>query len=119
MRDKSSETEKPTARSLPPAPQRFLIANLEPIRILQTVSAGDFETLIMEWQQEYLRKEYSRVERLGGTSDKGRDVVCTCEDGTWINYQCKHYEHNILENQQQNLPIQCYYHYLFLLEQEF
>jgi len=23
----------------------------------------------------------------------GRDIVATCDDGSWVNYQCKHYDH--------------------------
>lgn len=95
-RDKNlNEVEKPNAFSNPPSPQRILVTNLDPIKILQTMSEDDYERMIEEWQRDYLEKKFSRVEKLGGTGDKGRDVVCTLRNGDWINYQCKHYNQKV------------------------
>lgn len=90
-----SDIEKQNAFSNPLGPQRILVINLDPIKILQTMSEEDYEIIIEEWQRDYLGKKFARVERLGGTGDKGRDVVCTLDNGDWINYQCKHYDHKL------------------------
>lgn len=74
-----------------PGPKKVLLTSLDPIKLLQAMSPDDYEDVIEEWQRDYLEKKYVRVERLGGTGDKGRDIVCTKENGNWINYQCKRY----------------------------
>lgn len=73
---------------------RILTKNFNPIKLLKIISPDDYEEIIKEWCSGYLDKKYERVERLGGSGDKGRDIVCTIskKDATWINYQCKHYD---------------------------
>lgn len=91
-----SKVEKPTRFANPSTSKRILVTNLDPIKLLQVMSAEDYEQVIEEWRRDYLDKKYTRVERLGGTNDKGRDVVCTLENEEWINYQCKHYNRKLI-----------------------
>lgn len=67
--------------------------------IVKTVWAYDsteWEIFIREWQAGLkVQNGYNEVKRLGGPGDLGRDVVGLCTpaacDGTWDNFQCKHY----------------------------
>ncbi len=71
----------------------ILVNNLDPARMLQARSSDDLELIVEDWQRAYLGKKYIRVERIAGTGDKGRDVLCTIDkDGSWDNYQCKKYK---------------------------
>lgn len=64
---------------------------IPPLKRLEMISEDDFEELVQEWAYGYLKNEYVKVERFGGAGDKGRDVLCTKEDGGLVIYQCKHY----------------------------
>ncbi len=75
--------------------KRIWTTNLDPIKILQIFSEDDYESLIEDWQRSYLGKKYSDVERLGGSGDKGRDVICTDILGETCIYQCKHYDRKL------------------------
>lgn len=67
--------------------------HISPVQRLRIMSADDWEEFIEEWIDS-LKKEYSKVERLGGAGDKGRDIVAQLGDvEIWDNYQCKHYDH--------------------------
>lgn len=50
---------------------------LDPLRMLRVYNNEQYEEMIEDWQREYLGTKYTRVERLGGPGDKGRDVLCT------------------------------------------
>ena len=67
------------------------IPAIERIRLF---SSTEWEDFILEWADS-LRKDYDRVDRCGGSGDMGRDIVAAVpeDDGTWDNYQCKHYDH--------------------------
>lgn len=71
------------------------ITSFDPKRLLQLFSEDEYEEIIEEWQREYLGKKYSRVERLGGPKDKGRDIICTDNEGYSYIYQCKHYDRKL------------------------
>lgn len=101
--DKSSnEVEKPITGeqvcAVSQTRQRIFMTALDPIKLLQLVNEDDYERIIEEWQRSFLEKEYTRVERLGGKGDKGRDIVCTLDSGEWVNYQCKHYDRKLNES---------------------
>jgi len=71
------------------------VTTLDPIKILQVLNEDDYETMVEEWQSDSLGKKYSRVEKLGGPGDKGRDVVCTDGNNDSYVYQCKHYDRKL------------------------
>lgn len=62
--------------------------------LLSTYSASQWEIFIEEWMQGFA-PPYIRSERVGGSGDKGRDVVgyhgSPSNGESWDNYQCKHY----------------------------
>ena len=67
--------------------------HIAPVLRLRIMSADEWEDFILEWLDS-LKKEYVKVERLGGAGDKGRDITAQVDEkGLWDNYQCKHYDH--------------------------
>jgi hypothetical protein len=64
---------------------------IPPLDRLRIISEDDFEDLVVEWAADFLSNKYSKVMRLGGSGDKGRDVICYYKDKTIDIYQCKHY----------------------------
>ncbi|MBK8253661.1 MAG: hypothetical protein IPK82_13465 [Polyangiaceae bacterium] len=60
---------------------------------VRLLSPEHWERFVQEWVDS-LRDEYDLVERCGGAGDMGRDIIATVKggNGTWDNYQCKHYE---------------------------
>jgi hypothetical protein len=66
-----------------------------PIDRMRSFSEDQFEDMVYEWVDGYLKTEYALVYRCGGAGDKGRDVIAyVSEDmnnSEWDNYQCKHY----------------------------
>jgi hypothetical protein len=71
---------------------RIISKSFSPRKLLKLYDADEYEEIITEWMESYLKVKYSRIENVGGPGDKGRDIICTYEDGKWDNYQCKHYE---------------------------
>ena len=57
-------------------------------------SSEDWEEFVREWVTA-LRSDYERVLRVGGSGDKGVDIIALRTpsgfEGPWDNYQCKHY----------------------------
>jgi hypothetical protein len=49
----------------------------------------------LEWADS-LKTEYEEVGRLGGAGDQGRDIIGVKADGSWDNYQCKHYSEPLM-----------------------
>lgn len=81
-------------------PEQILLGpSIDPLIRIRTYSADQFEEFIQEWAFFYLQelsKQYHRVVRLGGSGDKGRDIIAYFEDGATNGcdvYQCKHYGH--------------------------
>jgi len=64
------------------------------VKALRTYNADEWEIFISEWQKGL--GQYAEVKRLGGGGDMGRDVIGLCTaaacEGTWDNFQCKHYD---------------------------
>lgn len=65
---------------------------IPPVKRIQLFSDSEWEEFIWEWADS-LADEYESVENCGGAGDMGRDVIAMRPDGTYDNYQCKHYEH--------------------------
>lgn len=68
---------------------------LDPIQILATYNADQWEEFTDEWVYS-LESKYFDTMRATGSGDKGIDVAGFCDDdrlaGTWDNYQCKCYQ---------------------------
>jgi hypothetical protein len=76
-------------------------AYISPLDRLKLMSAGDWEALIEEWL-DLKQDKYTKIERLAGAGDMGRDVVAYItdpkrypQDYEWDCYQCKHYDHSL------------------------
>lgn len=90
LRDLNIQTDAPsTATSVnfgTPVPK---------IQRLKILSPDDWEIITEQWAST-LAGKYSRVQRLGGSGDKGVDIVGFYNDedffSDWDNYQCKHYK---------------------------
>lgn len=71
---------------------------IKPIQRISLYSAQEWEEFTEEWL-DIKRKEYVRVERLGGAGDMGRDVVAYIDENKpnykWNCYQCKHYANSL------------------------
>jgi hypothetical protein len=65
-----------------------------PIERLKMFSADEWEIFTEEWLDcPHNKKDYSKIERLAGAGDMGRDLVATTADPKiWDNYQCKRYK---------------------------
>lgn len=71
-------------------------ATLAPaIKAIRLYTSTEWELFVEEWLRG-LKKRYLEVKRLGGSGDLARDVVAFTDpkrlEGSWDNYQCKHYE---------------------------
>lgn len=71
-------------------------SGLTPWKIVQLYSSDEWEDFVVEWSEGFT-PAYHTVVRLGGSGDKGRDVVAYLDDPQsdceWDSYQCKHYDH--------------------------
>lgn len=65
-----------------------------PIDRIRLYSADEWEKFIEEWLSCLkISKGYTKIERLAGAGDMGRDVIANItESADWDNYQCKHYD---------------------------
>lgn len=73
------------------------IVNVDPssyLDLIKRVSPNDFEDIIEEWLWTCHKNKYQKICRLGGTGDKGRDVIGYKDytNNIWENYQCKNYK---------------------------
>ncbi|MFS0687813.1 ABC-three component system protein [Sporosarcina sp. 179-K 8C2 HS] len=100
--------------------QQLILGTLiAPIDKIKTFSDKQFEDIIREWADGYLKTKYNKVYRCGGAGDMGRDVIGyknyreEKENLIWDNYQCKHYK-NALNPSDIWLEIGklCYYTYI-------
>jgi hypothetical protein len=72
--------------------------SLAPEEKLAAFPADRLELVVSYWLREGLSERYPRVRRVGGTGDKGRDVVAfhSAEaNDPWDNYQAKAYENKL------------------------
>jgi len=90
---------EPKATSLVPiATQVSAGLPIPPVRLLQVMSAEDWEQFTVEWLSFHKANgTYQAIKRLSGPGDLGLDVVAfTDNEGfekPWDSYQCKHYDH--------------------------
>lgn len=67
---------------------------IPPIQRLKIISADDWEVIVEQWAST-MKDKYAKIRRLGGSGDRGIDVVGFYNDidffKEWDNYQCKHY----------------------------
>jgi hypothetical protein len=90
---------EPEATSLvPTATQVSIGIPIPPVRLLQVMSAEDWERFTEEWLSFHkARGAYQSIKRFSGPGDLGLDVVAfTAKEGfakPWDSYQCKHYNH--------------------------
>ena len=63
---------------------------ISPLKRLQQMDADDLEEFTCELAT-YWKTQYSRVNRVGGAGDMGRDVIAYTPDENWENFQCKYY----------------------------
>lgn len=65
------------------------------VQRLKIISADDWEMIVEQWAST-LKEKYSHIQRMGGSGDKGIDVVGFYYkydfQSEWENYQCKHYK---------------------------
>lgn len=66
---------------------------IPPIERLKLFSDSQFEDMINEWANDYLRSKYCKIFRIGGAGDKGRDIVAYIDEvgDKFDIYQCKLY----------------------------
>lgn len=72
----------------------------KPLAKIMTWDDATWEEFVHDWLAECHSQNYFSHERLGGTGDKGRDVVGyvtdpNIDDYTWHNYQCKFYSNRL------------------------
>ena len=67
--------------------------HIPPLKLVQLMESGEFEIFTAEWlYSQKDNKQYSKIQRIGGSGDKGRDIIAYYVDGRGVDYyQCKHY----------------------------
>ncbi len=86
--------------------------NIAPIDKVHIMDEDSFEQFTLEWLFGCKKAKYSSIKRIGGTGDKGRDVVGYYSDGAVDYYQCKHYNTGLAPtNYYLELGKLCYYTY--------
>lgn len=70
---------------------------IPPQQQLLLYSPDQWEDFVHEWVHYGLKKQYSQVQRFTGSGDRGIDIAGFTDpsklQGSWDNYQCKHYDH--------------------------
>lgn len=70
---------------------------IPPLIRLEMFSEDEFEDFTLELVDGALKKKYTKVMRVGGANDLGRDVIgLTDNPNVWDNYQCKHYGNKLM-----------------------
>lgn len=69
----------------------YIGQNIPPIDRLKIMGDEDFENLILEWANGYVKNNYYKVSTMAGSGDKGRDIVSYYSERKYDIYQCKHY----------------------------
>lgn len=92
------EVEPKAASLVPTATQVAAGIPIPPVRLLQVMSAKDWEQFTEEWLSFHKANgTYLVIKRFSGPGDLGLDVVAfTDNEGfakPWDSYQCKHYDH--------------------------
>ena len=87
--------------AVPDASQVQVGLPVAPINRVRGFSSSEWEDFVLEWAHSHLKEEYADVRKEAGSGDMGRDVAGFVgdPDGTWDNYQCKHYKDPLQPNQ--------------------
>jgi hypothetical protein len=64
---------------------------IPPCDQIKVMSPDAFEQFIMEWIYAYKHNAYFKAMKIGGSGDKGRDIIGYYKNGDIDYYQCKHY----------------------------
>jgi hypothetical protein len=90
----------------------YLGQNIPPIDRLKIIGDGDFENLILEWANGYIKNNYYKVSTMAGSGDKGRDIVAYYSERQYDIYQCKRYANPLTpSNYWVEFGKLCYYTY--------
>ena len=65
--------------------------HIPPIDKVRIMDEDSFEQFILEWLYGSKKDKYETISKIGGSGDKGRDIIASYSDGTKDYYQCKHY----------------------------
>lgn len=65
--------------------------NIPPIIQVKSMEPKAFEQFTLEWLYASRSELYNSIVNIGGSGDKGRDVIGYYENGQSDYYQCKHY----------------------------
>ena len=85
---------------------------IPPIDKVHVMDEDSFEQFTLEWLYGCKRKKYLSIKRIGGSGDKGRDIIAYYRDGTVDYYQCKHYNTALApSNYYLEFAKLCYYTY--------
>ena len=92
------EIEPVAAASTPMAAQVSAGIPIPPVRVLQVMSADEWEAFTEEWLFHHKAQgTYKAIKRYSGPGDLGLDVVgFSTSSGfadSWDSFQCKHYDH--------------------------
>ena len=93
-----TDIEPPASRSVPNAAQVSAGIPIPPVRLIQILSADEWEEFTEEWLTFHKsRGAYDSVKRFSGPGDLGLDVVAFETSAgfakPWDSFQCKHYDH--------------------------
>lgn len=96
----ATEIKKPPPLEILSPEQILLGPHVSPLDRIKNYSEDEFEAFIQEWAFFYLQevsKKYFQINRVGGSGDLGRDVVCfvtkPAPDAVCDVFQCKRYDH--------------------------
>lgn len=65
--------------------------NIPPIDQVHIMDEDSFEKFITEWLYACRKKNYEKICHIGGSGDKGRDIIGIYQDDSHDVFQCKHY----------------------------
>ena len=69
---------------------------IPPLERVKSFSPEAFEAFIAEWAIACVKTVYKDVYRIGGSGDKGRDVISEYENGDYDYFQCKRYDKKLM-----------------------
>ena len=86
--------------------------HIPPIDKVRVMDEDSFEQFILEWLYCSKKDKYETISKIGGSGDKGRDIIASYSDGTKDYYQCKHYSNALAPTDYYlELAKLCYYTY--------
>ena len=86
---------------------------IPPIDRMKIMGPDEFEDLLLEWANGYIKNKYIKVSTMAGSGDKGRDIVAYYEERKYDIFQCKHYKNPLSpSNYWLEFGKLCYYTYI-------